>query len=85
MAVLLSLPHATALLVRAGLAHGYEDFQYVGKSATGVRRGAAAKSGARVDLRQGQRLLIYKNDDWFQAYRDEPERAVLTATACRPV
>ncbi len=79
--LLLALPHATALLVRAGLAHGYkEDFQYVGKfgfSASTEELPAKIRLLAWTFI-PGQRLLIYKNDDWFQAYRDEPERAVLT-------
>ena len=79
--LLLALPHATALLVRAGLAHGYkEDFQYVGKfgfSASTEELPAKIRLLAWTFI-PGQRLLIYKNDDWFQAYNDEPERAVLT-------
>ena len=73
--LLLALPHATALLVRAGLAHGYkEDFQYVGKfgfSASTEELPAKIRLLAWTFI-PGQRLLIYKNDDWFQAYREEP-------------
>ena len=73
--LLLALPHAAALLVRAGLAHGYkEDFQYVGKfgfSASTEELPAKIRLLAWTFI-PGQRLLIYKNDDWFQAYREEP-------------
>ena len=62
-------------LVRAGLAHGYkEDFQYVGKfgfSASTEELPAKIRLLAWTFI-PGQRLLIYKNDDWFQAYREEP-------------
>ena len=85
--LLLSLPHATPKIIRAGLIEGYkEEWKFVEKFAF-----AAATPDDPGTIRlvawtfmPGQKLLIYENDAWFDAYKQNPqtceERAALAWT-----
>ena len=85
--LLLSLPLATPKIIRAGLIEGYkEEWKFVEKFAF-----AAATPDDPGTIRlvawtfmPGQKLLIYENDAWFDAYKQNPqtceERAALAWT-----
>lgn len=78
------LPLATPKIIRAGLIEGYkEEWKFVEKFAFAAATPADPGTIRLVawTFMPGQRLLIYENDAWFDAYTQDPqsceERAAL--------